>query len=205
MANTFNATLPASAPYAAVNICIVSKHNGLDPSSAHMPITALGSSAAMRSRSHCGSSMPSQSRRNSYTLSFSPIPEATRSHDTRPVGEPRLPLELRMQVAEQPSLAIIARRIVAVPALRRNRQMLPGPRVPDSAAPRPAPCQPKPARDAPPPPRHPGCRVKILSGVISGTPYPLASRSLIRKICPIPSVFCSSRASSTQGRLVSFR
>ena len=64
VASTFSARLPASAPYAAAKVCIVSKHSALDPSSAHAPITAFASSAAIRSRSHAGSSIFSTSRRN---------------------------------------------------------------------------------------------------------------------------------------------
>ena len=42
---------------------IVSKHSELEPSSAHCPMTAFGSSAAMRSCSHPGSAIFSTSRR----------------------------------------------------------------------------------------------------------------------------------------------
>src|SRR5271170_7682181 len=49
VASTLRARLPASAPYAPVKIFIVSKHSELEPSSAHSPMTAFGSSHVMRS------------------------------------------------------------------------------------------------------------------------------------------------------------
>src|ERR1700733_151658 len=65
VASTFRAILPVSAPYAPAKIFMVSKHRELEPSSAHSPMTALGSSLSMRSRSQLGSSIFSTSRKNS--------------------------------------------------------------------------------------------------------------------------------------------
>jgi hypothetical protein len=116
VASTFSAMLPVSAPYAAAKVCMVSAHSGLDPSSAHWPITAFGSSVFMRSL---------QPRRLVHLLHVAQVRidvlDAQAGDDALPA---HAPVQRLAQILQQRNLAVGPCGEIAVSAFGRNRPML---------------------------------------------------------------------------------